>query len=264
VHSDVPLACRVPTGPLPHQINSGPEPEGGRDESSENKDEFAIDQGDGPPYTPLTIALQGTLQRSHLHIWTDMNVLIHKLSSTTSPKRMKARTAPGYIVAGTAYSLPELDVTVQGKVEQEKPMSREEKHAVLLMNAKNPWTPGHGSKVVRSEPLTFKFHINWVEGGESLGWIESPSSKGPSTPGGFVAKLLLFVMAAAIGALAATFWHRHNGGRRHKSEGILGRTTDTSGATYGDGGRMNGYGRYVQGKGVGGYGYRRYSSSKKS
>lgn len=87
----------------------------------------------GPSYTPLTVALQGTLQKSHLHIWTDMNVLAHKISSVIAPSRKEVRTAPGYVVAGTAYSVPEFDVQVD-----QKKASKEARAAALIENARDP------------------------------------------------------------------------------------------------------------------------------
>jgi hypothetical protein len=47
-------------------------------------------------YTPLIIALAGTLQLSHLHVATHLNVLVHAV-----PKSI----APGTIAAATAYSI---------------------------------------------------------------------------------------------------------------------------------------------------------------
>ncbi|TPR09858.1 AMP-binding enzyme family protein [Aspergillus niger] len=137
VHSDVPMTCRVPTAPL---LSS----------SSPDIDIIdTIDASGEQAYTPITFAIQGTLQLSHLHIWTDMNVLVHNMASTEKKKRKD----PGYVVAGTAYSVPEFD----------------------NRGAREPWTEGHGTKVVRGEPLTFRFSVKWVEGGRGIGW---PSSDG--------------------------------------------------------------------------------------
>lgn len=47
-------------------------------------------------YTPLIIALTGTLQLSHLHVSTSMNVLLHAVPKSISP---------GTIAAATAYSI---------------------------------------------------------------------------------------------------------------------------------------------------------------
>lgn len=47
-------------------------------------------------YTPMIIALTGTLQLSHMHVSTDLNVLVHAV-----PRSVSA----GTIAAATAYSL---------------------------------------------------------------------------------------------------------------------------------------------------------------
>ncbi|KAL1967046.1 hypothetical protein VTN77DRAFT_3570 [Rasamsonia byssochlamydoides] len=265
VHSDVPLACRVPTGPLTPA-------EGKHDASSSARDEFDIIDvnsdggGSGPPYTPLTIALQGTLQLSHLHIWTDMNVIMHQISSVESPRKKskKANTTPGYVVAGTAYSVPELHS------QDSSSKKAEDEDAALIENARNPWTAGHGSKVIRGEPLTLRFRVSWVTGADSLGWTTSSSSSSSSSSslftcssssGGLFSKVIFFITAAGLGALAASYWERHirRGGVSSgwKGDGILGRPSrtrrgSTSGVTYGNGGRMNGYGGFVQANTLGG------------
>lgn len=268
MHSDVPLVCRVPTGPLLPSVDIGESPDRKNDKNRENKDESAIIQGDGPSYTPLTIALQGTLQLSHLHIWTDMNVLFHKFSSAMSLKKRKITTASGYIVAGVAYSLPELDSPPDAKEGEggNQGISKEESEAALLENAKNPWTPGHGSKVIRGEPLTFRFRVRWIEGGESLGWATTlTASNSPSETGAFIQKLLLFALAAGVGALAALFWERNHASRRRggwNTDGILGRPLRGRSNS----GVMNGYGGYSHNHGgtaSGSYGYGGYSGDKK-
>lgn len=263
VHSDAPLTCRVPTRPL----SASSTLEAGNKHASSssaagkvydivdiNSDGSAGDSG--PPYTPLTIALQGTLQRSHLHIWTDMNVIVHQISSVESPRKQSKRATitPGYVVAGTAYSVPELH---SGSSNSRKA----DEDAALIQNARNPWTAGHGSKVIRGEPLTFRFRVNWVAGADSLGWTTSSSSSSSSSFAAFFSKLIFFVVAAGIGALAASYWERrirHGGSGGWKGEGILGRPMyggsnhsrrkgSTSGVTYGNGGRLNGYGGFTQG-----------------
>ena len=61
----------------------------------------ALDTTDGQGslsevYTPLIVALVGTLQRSHLHVSSSLNVLVH-----AAPKSV----SPGTIAAATAYSI---------------------------------------------------------------------------------------------------------------------------------------------------------------
>ncbi|KAL1847306.1 hypothetical protein Plec18167_001385 [Paecilomyces lecythidis] len=278
VHSDAPLSCRVPTTPLSPSTGNGAgilsEPDDDEDDERKSKDAQSVDvlDNNGPSYTPLTVALQGTLQKSHLHIWTDMNVLIHKISSVIAPSRKKVRTAPGYIVAGTAYSVPEFDVQVDTKK-----ASKEARAAALIENARDPWSAGHGTKVIRGEPLTFKFHVSWAEGGEGIGWTLLSANAGSSSSGtgAFIVKMFFFVMAVSVGALGALYWERSLGRGRQgwKGEGILGRPAsrprNPSGVTYGDGGRSNGYGGYGLGiaNGAGttgaGYGYGGFPSGKK-
>jgi hypothetical protein len=263
----------VPTAPLTRRdLPSGEsEAEGKHDSSgsavSASEKEYDIvdidsDAGSGPPYTPLTIALQGTLQKSHLHIWTDMNVIMHQMSSIepSSRKKKKSSKAPGYVVAGTAYSLPELHNNQDSS--SSKKMAAADEDSSIIENARNPWTAGHGSKVIRAEPFTFRFRVTWVSGADSLGWTITSSSTSSSSS--FFSKLILFIMAAGIGALAASYWERRI---RHagvwKGDGILGRPVyggnngngngnggshlrSTSGVTYGNSGRVNGYGGFAQ------------------
>ncbi|KAJ9304319.1 hypothetical protein C8Q69DRAFT_470583 [Paecilomyces variotii] len=272
VHSDAPLTCRVPTAPLNPSTGHGADDQ--EDDEKRRKDAQSVDvlDNDGPSYTPLTVALQGTLQKSHLHIWTDMNVLAHKISSIIAPSRKEVRTAPGYVVAGTAYSVPEFDVQVD-----QKKASKEARAAALIENARDPWSAGHGTKVVRGEPLTFRFHVSWAEGGEGIGWtLLSASNVSSSSDGGnLFVKMFFFVMAVSVGALGALYWERSMGRGRQgwKGDGILGRPTshprNPSGVVYGDGGRSNGYGGYGLGiaNGTGtsgaGYGYGGFTSGKK-
>lgn len=87
VHNDSPFTCRIPQRPLsPSALDSSI--------SAESKVE-----GQGSlsnDYIPLIIALTGTLQLSHLHVSSHLNVLLH-----AAPKSVE----PGVIAAGTAYSI---------------------------------------------------------------------------------------------------------------------------------------------------------------
>ncbi|KAK2759373.1 hypothetical protein FQN54_002851 [Arachnomyces sp. PD_36] len=240
VHSDVPLACRVPTYPL---TQAGGEP-GNVDDASL----FADGGSDGPAFTPLTIALQGTLQLSHLHIWSDMNVLVHRRSLSTPGKKK----APGKVIAGTAYSIPEVEFGVAEAAE--KTSSRE---------ARDPWAAGQGSKVVRGEPLTLTFRVGWIEGGD-VSELALLSSKAALKKGSFFS-LVLILAAAGAGAMAALWWERRYGGKRGgwKGDGLLGGHNPrrgiaggVPGVVFGDGKTSNGYGGYGlngNGSGYGGY-----------
>ncbi len=80
VHSDAPLSCRLPARP-PQQV--------------EVVGEKALAQ----EYIPLVFALAGTLQLSHMHVSTHMNVLLH-----STPKHHIHPHDSGVLDSGTAYS----------------------------------------------------------------------------------------------------------------------------------------------------------------
>ncbi|KAL8660987.1 MAG: hypothetical protein Q9202_006007 [Teloschistes flavicans] len=81
VHNDAPLSCRISSSGGASVINP--------------KDSSSADN-----YIPLIFALAGTLQYSHLHINTRMNVVLH-----TSPDLAREDAD---ILAATAYSVPSL------------------------------------------------------------------------------------------------------------------------------------------------------------
>ncbi|KAE8353663.1 hypothetical protein BDV28DRAFT_132650 [Aspergillus coremiiformis] len=243
VHSDVPMNCRVPTAPLLPPTSAKP------DRRAHDGDAVSTElsvSDEGPPYTPITFALQGTLQRSHLHIWTDMNVLMHNI--VTAPKKNKRKTkkvAPGYIVAGTAYSVPEFELSfLNGK---RKGSDEDKEAAAVAEAAREPWTAGHGTKVVRGEPLTFTFHVSWVEGGGGIGWPSRGTAASKSQGGaGFFSNLFFFILAASLGAIMASYWERTRR-KGWRGDGILGvpsRGKGSVGVVYGNGGKANGYGGY--------------------
>jgi hypothetical protein len=80
IHNDAPLSCRLPARPPPQPQVVGEKP---------------------PPqeYIPLVFALAGTLQLSHMHISTHLNVLIH----STPKHRIQPRDS-GVLDSATAYS----------------------------------------------------------------------------------------------------------------------------------------------------------------
>ena len=56
------------------------------DDNAPDNSEYAIEEGNqGPSYTPLTIALQGTLQLSHVHLWADINMIMHRVGADDIP-----------------------------------------------------------------------------------------------------------------------------------------------------------------------------------
>ncbi|KAF2484953.1 hypothetical protein BDY17DRAFT_315569 [Neohortaea acidophila] len=89
VHNDAPLTCRIPTKPLPPSVLQKQFEAGTKDET----------EGEGTLseiYTPMVVALSGTIQLSHIHISSNLNVLLHA---------MPRSDAPGTIAAATAYSI---------------------------------------------------------------------------------------------------------------------------------------------------------------
>ncbi|KZF25429.1 hypothetical protein L228DRAFT_280671 [Xylona heveae TC161] len=95
VHNDAPLTCRIPTRPLPG-LDSEREISSPSSSSSSGGSSSSSTSSADDTYTPLIIALTGTLQLSHLHIATNLNILIH-----AAPRSV----APGTIDAATAYSI---------------------------------------------------------------------------------------------------------------------------------------------------------------
>ncbi|PVI04554.1 hypothetical protein DM02DRAFT_518492 [Periconia macrospinosa] len=90
IHNDAPLTCRVPSKPLPPSVL---EHEYRVADTSTQEGALGTQSS---LYTPLIIALSGTLQRSHLHINTALNLLVH-----AAPKHI----SPGTVDAASAYSI---------------------------------------------------------------------------------------------------------------------------------------------------------------
>ncbi|KAF2403430.1 hypothetical protein EJ06DRAFT_579474 [Trichodelitschia bisporula] len=72
IHNDAPLTCRIASSPP---------------------------AGSSTTYTPLTLALAGTLQLSHLHVAQSLNLAVH-----IAPRSSSA-PAPGAITAAAGYSI---------------------------------------------------------------------------------------------------------------------------------------------------------------
>jgi hypothetical protein len=89
IHNDVPLACRLPARP-PVIVRLNPANAAAAAELAEEKKQ---------EYVPLVFGLLGTLQLSHLHVSTRLNVLLHSV-----PKRPPQKHDSGVIDSGTAYS----------------------------------------------------------------------------------------------------------------------------------------------------------------
>ncbi len=80
LHADAPLACRLANRPSPHIETVGERPY-------------------VPTYVPLVFALAGTLQMSHLHVATHLNVLLH-----STPKHHIHPHDSGVLDSAVAYS----------------------------------------------------------------------------------------------------------------------------------------------------------------
>ena len=194
VHSDVPLTCRVPTYPL----------------SADNSPLVGADTGKGGSdldiWTPLTIALQGTLQFSHLHMHTNINVLFHTSEDQANTKE------PSRLIASTAYSLPNNSITA----------------------------PREGMKVIRNEPLVFTFNVGWIDGDVLPGMVGRPVLGVVDHRVGF--SLLSFFACAAsagVGAMGMLVYERKKSGRSSiYGNGLLGGNVGSAGA------RTTGYGGY--------------------
>jgi hypothetical protein len=90
IHNDAPLSCRIPARPPPTILaNAHPK--------------VAVPE---PEYVPLIFALAGTLQLSHLHISTHLNILLH-----STPKHHLRPHDSGVIDSGAAYSTSPLSHT---------------------------------------------------------------------------------------------------------------------------------------------------------
>ena len=85
IHSDAPLACRLPARPPAHVETVGEKPR-------------------AQEYIPLVFALAGTLQLSHLHVSTHLNVLLH-----STPKHHIHPRDSGVLDSGAAYSTSPLN-----------------------------------------------------------------------------------------------------------------------------------------------------------
>ncbi|KAF5137129.1 hypothetical protein E5D57_000904 [Metarhizium anisopliae] len=80
IHSDAPMSCRLPARPPAHVEIVGEKPP-------------------AQEYVPLVFALAGTLQMSHMHISTHMNVLLHSM-----PKHHQRPHDSGVLDSAIAYS----------------------------------------------------------------------------------------------------------------------------------------------------------------
>lgn len=199
VHSDVPLTCRVPSYPLSQEelrITSSLPEVGGT----------GTDKG---LWTPFTIALQGTLQLSHLHLHTNINVLFHMSQDPDSPKTASSQS---YLIASTAYSLPNTSSSA----------------------------PIEGSKIVRNEAVALTFNVGWIDGAVLPGMVGRPVLKVTDHSIGFsLLSFFALTASAGVGAMAMLVYERRKSGR----SGIYG--NGILGGNVGNGiARNSGYGGY--------------------
>lgn len=201
VHSDVPLSCRVPSYPLGQQ-ELGIASTVGADTGKDNKG----------LWTPFTIALQGTLQLSHLHLHTNINALFHMSQDPETAKSTSAGTTGSFLIGSTAYSLPDTSSS----------------------------TPTEGSKIVRNEPMVLTFNVGWIDGSVLPGMVGRPVMKVTDHSIGF-SLLSFFAIAASagVGAMAMLVYERRKSGRSGiYGNGILGGNVGNGMA------RSSGYGGY--------------------
>ncbi|KAF1960603.1 hypothetical protein CC80DRAFT_437656 [Byssothecium circinans] len=90
IHNDAPLTCRIPSKPLPPSVL-----EHDFRVADSSTQEGALGT-QSTLYTPLILALAGTLQLSHLHVGNSLNLLVH-----AAPKSV----SPGTVDAAAAYSV---------------------------------------------------------------------------------------------------------------------------------------------------------------
>ncbi|KAJ5233030.1 hypothetical protein N7468_005986 [Penicillium chermesinum] len=251
VHSDVPMTCRIPTTPLTS--------------SSENH---------ASKFDAETGASETDSLSEH-----DMNMLMHNMASDAAAQSVKPgfqSGQPGFAVAGTAYSTPEFESTAANLK-----LDLDEAAVTLAQAAREPWTSGHGTKVVRGEPLTFSFHVSWVEGGAGIGWPDRPAgsdflgfgevvkAKEGSSVWSIFSKLAFFAMAASVGGAGGALLGEEREPVAWSGDGILGvppAVGKGSGVTFGNGGRINGYGGYSAANGAGtngGGGYGGFPTGKR-
>jgi hypothetical protein len=195
----VPLSCRVPSYPINNE-----------EMGSISSFGDTILTGPNDLWTPFTIALQGTLQLSHLHLHTNINVLFHMSTDPDTTKSSSFSTQPSYLIGSTAYSLPN-----------------------TTSNA-----PVEGTKIVRNEPVVLTFNVGFIDGAVLPGMQGRPVMKVTDHSVGF-SLLSFFALAASagVGAMAMLVYERRKSGRSGVySNGLLGGNVG--------GARTSGYGGY--------------------
>lgn len=153
LHADAPLMCRVANRPSPHIETVGERPY-------------------TPEYVPLVFALAGTLQMSHLHIASHLNVLLH-----STPKHHIHPHDSGVIDSGVAYSTSPLGHNIVDN-DSGKLKSTGGRTAAAAENSR---------RLIIGDPLPLSFSVRWfptphlpkTEG--RVEWSGMGSHIGPST-----------------------------------------------------------------------------------
>ncbi|KAL2396948.1 hypothetical protein ABEF93_005108 [Exophiala dermatitidis] len=201
VHSDVPLTCRVPSYPL-EDSEQGTSPISGATEAEKSLS-----------WTPFTIALQGTLQLSHLHLHTNINVLFHMSQQDSASSSTDNELS--HLIASTAYSVPN--------------------------TSSSSATPVEGTKILRNEPVVLTFNVGWIDGAVLPGMVGRPVLGVRDHSVGF-SLLSFFALSASagVGAMAMLIYERRKSGRSGMyGNGILGGNVGNGGVV-----RSSGYGGY--------------------
>ncbi|OAA58345.1 hypothetical protein ISF_06884 [Cordyceps fumosorosea ARSEF 2679] len=155
IHSDAPLSCRLPARP-PAEVSV---------------------VGEVPPpreHVPLVFAVAGTLQLSHMHVSTRMNVLLHAV-----PKHHLHRHDSGVIDSAISYSTSPL----AHAIEDGSPAS---------------------TKLTIGEPLPLRFSVRWFPGPHlphSEGRVEWQGLGGHIYASTFFYSVVSFVAGALVAAM---------------------------------------------------------------
>ncbi|KAL1893314.1 hypothetical protein Sste5346_006491 [Sporothrix stenoceras] len=208
LHADAPLMCRLANRPPAHIETIGEKPP-------------------VPEYVPLVFALAGTLQMSHLHIASHLNVLLH-----STPKHHIHPHDSGVIDSGVAYSTSPLGHNVLDGASGE----------VKSTGGRTAAAAEHSRRLIIGDPLPLSFSVRWfptphlpkTEG--RVEWSGMGSHIGPST----VFYSLVSFLAGLI--VSAVYFFGTVLPKRLKGRSLGGATPLGYGIGTGGGGVGNGWG----------------------
>jgi hypothetical protein len=174
IHNDAPLSCRLPA----HSPAVAARKSALESISADAKGNAVLGLGtESGGFVPLTVALAGTLQRSHLHVANWLNVVVHTAAAAEESKKatkVKAKAGKkalaGAIDSASAYSI--------------SPATR-------------------NTRVIIGDSLTFVFSVRWYDSTE-LPLVQSAQKS--SGGGGFTFVACLF--SAAVSAGLVYLWLR--------------------------------------------------------